>query len=152
MVEYKIDVEPGVQDQLKKWQREMPTFMRSLMQAFASELSGLAAERAGNVLNVITGRLRTSVFARALGDSGLEIGAGSGVTYARIHEFGGTISAKGGGWLRFKGSRGWATVKSVYIPARPYVRPTVEEFFRTGAHQVTAAHVFDVHKRRLGAE
>lgn len=151
MVEYKIDVGGDAIDALKKWEREAPTLMRSMMEAFAARLSGLAAERAGEVLNVITGRLRTSVFARVTGDNGLEIGAGSGVSYAKIHEFGGTISARGGGWLRFKGSQGWATVKSVNIPARPYVRPTVEDFFRTGAYQPIASRVFEEHKRRMGA-
>jgi phage gpG-like protein len=43
--------------------------------------------------------------------------------YASIHQFGGVIHAKDGGYLRFKwgpGAGDWATVVSVTIPARPF--------------------------------
>lgn len=42
------------------------------------------------------------------------------VIYAAIHQFGGIIVPKSGKYLRFKWSGGWATVKSVKIPARPF--------------------------------
>jgi phage gpG-like protein len=43
--------------------------------------------------------------------------------YAAIHQFGGTIHAKNGGYLKFKWGKGahdWAVVDSVKIPARPF--------------------------------
>lgn len=42
--------------------------------------------------------------------------------YAAIHQFGGTIKAKGSGGLRFAiPGLGWRTAKQVEIPARPYL-------------------------------
>lgn len=42
--------------------------------------------------------------------------------YAAIHQFGGTIKAKGAGGLRFAiPGLGWRTVSKVDIPARPYL-------------------------------
>ncbi len=52
----------------------------------------------------------------------------SKIPYAAIQEFGGFIHAKGEGWLRFKTRDGsWHTVKSVQIPAHPYLRPALDE-------------------------
>jgi len=53
---------------------------------------------------------------------------GTNVEYAPIHEFGGVIKAKAGGWLRFQTKDGsWHSVKAVHMPARPFVRPAVDE-------------------------
>jgi hypothetical protein len=51
------------------------------------------------------------------------------VVYGPIHEFGGVIKAKDpAGYLRFQTKDGaWHTVKSVTIPARPHVRPALDE-------------------------
>ncbi|OYZ03497.1 MAG: phage virion morphogenesis protein [Polaromonas sp. 28-63-22] len=47
---------------------------------------------------------------------------GTNVIYAGIHQFGGTIKAKGGGALRFRlPGGGFVTVKKVTIPARPFI-------------------------------
>jgi phage gpG-like protein len=84
----------------------------------------------GRVSRALTGSLAGEVETRAHSvDVVLSSGGKSGfgaVPYARIHEMGGTIRAKGGGWLRFKGNKGWATVKSVDIPARPYLQPALD--------------------------
>jgi phage gpG-like protein len=46
---------------------------------------------------------------------------------ARIHEFGGVIKAKNKPYLVFKTEDGeWHTVRSVTIPARPYLRPAFD--------------------------
>ena len=52
----------------------------------------------------------------------------SNIPYARIHEFGGTIKpAKGKKFLKFKGKDGNDVfVKSVTLPARPYLRPAFD--------------------------
>lgn len=68
------------------------------------------------------GRLRASIAVIRLASMLFSIG--TNVIYAAIHEFGGTIRAKAGKWLRFKTKDGqWHTVKEVTIPARPYMRP-----------------------------
>lgn len=47
------------------------------------------------------------------------------VVYAAIHEFGGTIRPVKGRYLRFQYKGSWHTVKSVTIPARPYLHPAL---------------------------
>ncbi len=65
-----------------------------------------------------TGRLRDSI---QLVVKGNQISVGTNVKYARVHQFGATIRAKGGGYLTFKGAGNWAKVRSVSIPARPFL-------------------------------
>lgn len=53
---------------------------------------------------------------------------GTNLEYAAIHEFGGVIRAKGGGKLTFEVEPGvWRSVRQVTIPARPYLRPALDE-------------------------
>ncbi len=52
---------------------------------------------------------------------------GSNKVYARIQEFGGTIKPKNGKYLRFKGSYGWATVKSVTIKGSLYMTRAIKD-------------------------
>lgn len=53
---------------------------------------------------------------------------GTNLVYAPIQEFGGTIHAKSGGYLVFQTDDGeWHSVRSVNIPARPYMRPGFDE-------------------------
>jgi phage gpG-like protein len=53
---------------------------------------------------------------------------GPHTVYAAIHEFGGIIYPTNGPYLIFRGKDGnWVSVKSVQMPARPYIRPTLDE-------------------------
>ena len=57
---------------------------------------------------------------------------GTDLIYARIQEYGGTIEAKNKPYLVFKTADGsWHRVKSVNIPAHPFLRPAADE--RKGA-------------------
>lgn len=48
-----------------------------------------------------------------------------GTVYARIQELGGTVTAKRTKYLRFQYPKGsWHSVRSVHLPARPYMAPT----------------------------
>lgn len=87
------------------------------------------ASRGRPGLNVVTGNLVNSISTKLTKstDTSAEADVGTGVVYARIHEFGGVIAAKAGGWLRFMVGGQWVTVKSVHIPARPYLRPSCDE-------------------------
>jgi HK97 gp10 family phage protein len=49
-----------------------------------------------------------------------------GVIYAKIHEFGGIIKARSAKFLRFQVEGQWVMTKSVHMPARPYLRPAVD--------------------------
>lgn len=62
--------------------------------------------------------------------------------YAAIHQFGGTIQAKAGGSLKFPlPGGGFAVVKAVRIPARPYL----------GVNDDDRADILDIFERRIGA-
>ncbi len=70
------------------------------------------------------GGLMASVTMRAGRD---QVEVGTNKVYAAIHQFGGTISAKGGGYLSFRIGDGFARVKSVTIPARPFIGISAED-------------------------
>jgi HK97 gp10 family phage protein len=56
------------------------------------------------------------------------VAVGTNLIYAGILEFGGTIESKSGGYLVFKTDDGeWHSVSSVQIPARPYLRPALDQ-------------------------
>ena len=68
----------------------------------------------GQVLKRKTGKLAQSIDHRIAGNR-LEIG--TNMAYGAIHEFGGLAGRK---------------TKRVTIPKRPYLRPSIEEFFQSG--------------------
>lgn len=74
-----------------------------------------------------TGNLRNAITAELEGDEAVTIGPRN-VVYAAIHEFGGTITAKNSPYLVFQTADGaWHKVRSVTMPAKPYMRPAVDE-------------------------
>ena len=79
---------------------------------------------------------KTGTLARSIRwqiESANEVSIGSNVAYAAIHEWGGTITAKNGPFLRFMtDDHHWHMVHSVTIPARPYLRPGILETFEDG--------------------
>lgn len=105
----------------------------------------------GRVLHKVTGKLQNSVTSR-MEDSGDQVvgvvGAGAGVKYAKIHEFGGTIVIhprsqqvyfkynkkldEFGGFARKSRATfaRWVTIPSytIKMPERSYVRSTAREF------------------------
>lgn len=87
--------------------------------------------------NVVTGTLRRSIQvqpARPVGSGTWSGSVGPTVVYARIQEQGGTIRPRRGPFLVFRGEDGGLVhVRQVTIPARPYLRPAVEEFRGRGA-------------------
>ena len=103
------------------------TLVSGTMRRFAEEKgpdgmawkkSGRALAQSGQTLSD-TGRLRQSVHCAATDSKVL---VGTNLKYARIHQFGGTIKAKNGKSLRFRGADGENVfVKKVEIPARPYI-------------------------------
>lgn len=80
-------------------------------------------------LNVDTGNLVNSITVHrgAQTETYADVEVGTGVEYAAIHEFGGVImpiAAKMLSWVD-NGARVFA--KMVHIPARPYLRPAIDE-------------------------
>lgn len=77
-----------------------------------------------------TGALSASIGSEIVGGFGSEIigKVGTNIIYGPIQEYGGTIKAKNKPYLVFRTKDGfWHSVKSVFIPAHPYLRPTLQE-------------------------
>jgi len=83
-----------------------------------------AAKEGGQTLTD-TALLRRSIEYAATPD---KVMVGSNLPYARIHQFGGTITPKKGKYLKFKGLDGEDVfVKEAKIPARPYLGVSAED-------------------------
>lgn len=81
-----------------------------------------------------TGKLRDSIrlskfvqFSPHSGASATITAGSSRVPYASIHELGGTIKATRSKYLTFQVSGRWVKVEQVNIPARPYMKPAMQE-------------------------
>jgi len=85
---------------------------------------GYAAGKKNTRILTESGRLRGSLTFNAGKDS---VNAGTNVIYAAIHNFGGTISAKGGGRLAFFIGGRMVRPTSVTIPARPFAGISAED-------------------------
>jgi HK97 gp10 family phage protein len=59
--------------------------------------------------------------------NGAAVQVGTNVEYAAIHEYGGIITPKTAKALRFKIGDKWVMTQRVQIPARPYLRPALDE-------------------------
>lgn len=71
-----------------------------------------------------TGTLRRSIES---GSKDLSAWVGSNLVYAGIQELGGTIQSRTGSYLTFQIGGSWVKVRTVTIPARPYLEPAVKE-------------------------
>lgn len=108
----------------------VPALFKGMKQAM------LIAERtvrgeylSGKALQRRTGRLRGSITHDVRIEGDRVVGRiGTNVVYGRIHELGGVIKAKNAGYLKFNiPGVGWRMAKSVTIPARPFLRPSLED-------------------------
>lgn len=142
-----------VRDKLKGGWTEMPAGVHSALQASAIDLTShiKTTKLHGQVLKQRSGRLSRSIHAGpvVMEDGAASISVGTNIEYARIHELGGTtkahvIRAKGrslrwvdSGGFTFSAKTGKVVDGFVYrrevqhpgsvIPARPYLRPSMEE-------------------------
>lgn len=91
----------------------------------------------GGVPRFRTGNLHRSIMQERTGPDKRKVGAGAYLPYAAIHEFGGVINHPGGQPFliidgRFvplkKGRKGMGVTKpyTITMPARPYLRPSLE--------------------------
>ncbi|QOW46457.1 MULTISPECIES: phage virion morphogenesis protein [Acinetobacter] len=72
-----------------------------------------------------TGRLQDSIVSRIQGN---RITIGTNVKYAALMHFGGTVKPKGKKFLKFKTPLGgWMFLRSVKIPARPFLGISVDD-------------------------
>ena len=95
------------------------------LEAGAYVIMAHAQENARNQLNKHPlGFLTNSIGVRKEGKT-VQVGV-FGVIYAKIHEFGGVITPRGKKNLAFQVDGQWVFTKKVTIPARPYLRPAVD--------------------------
>jgi phage gpG-like protein len=87
----------------------------------------LSGPRPGK-LQRLTGRLRGNIAHREKlsGDRVTGI-LGTNVIYGRIHELGGEIRPKTAQYLKFQINGRWKSVRKVTMPARPFLRPAMED-------------------------
>lgn len=127
---------------LKTWAKNSPEAIERGLNKAATEIIGTARTQhlsgpkmawgktggfLRSTLAAPTGTLKGSLAKRVSVTAGKIIAqVGSNLKYARIHEYGGTIMAKGSGRLHFVVNGIHYTPKSVKIPERPYLRPSVD--------------------------
>jgi len=108
----------------------VPALAKGMRQAMImAEGTARGEYLSGRALKRRTGRLRGSIThdVRISGDK-VTGRIGSRVIYARIHELGGEIVPRQAKALRFHiPGVGWRTAKRVRIPARPFLRPSIED-------------------------
>ena len=85
----------------------------------------------GQVLKRGSGELANSLKYRHINDYTIEIGPG--VIYGHIHEVGGIIVPRRKKFLAWKDESGkWHFAKSVTIPKRPWLYPSIKDYFDSG--------------------
>ena len=132
-VAVRLDIPPGLERALGAFQppRLDSIFSRSLNRV-ALDIQTIATTRHLRgprpvKVDVVTGALRRSVRVDR-GHLPRFVEVGSDLVYAPVHEFGATIRARGGGFLTFKLRDGsFRRVRSVTIPARPWLQPAIKD-------------------------
>ncbi len=122
-----IGFEEFARDMGKLSEAARKTTALDALEAGAAVIQAYAQDNIRNKLNKRpTGFLANSVTVKRQ-EKVVHVGV-FGVVYAKIHEFGGVIQARGKKTLTFIGDDGKRVfVKKVVMPARPYLRPAVDE-------------------------
>jgi len=140
MVKYSVDLETGpLVKKLKRLGRDMPEINRGILGDLADAVVTRADSKylSGGRPNLRrpTGHLAQSLTYR-VGKDFAEVG--TNLVYAAIHEFGGTIKPKNGQYLKFEINGKTIFAKQVTIPARPYLKPALNDIFASGKAQLIA--------------
>lgn len=135
MISYRVDYDDSkVSAMFKKLADDMPEINRRILGVLSEEVVSRSQKdylSGGHPLNRRTGKLAQSITYKVAKDYA-EVG--SNIVYAPVHEFGATIRPGAKGFLAWKGQGGeWIfTKKPVVIPARPYLRPALDDVFQSG--------------------
>lgn len=123
----------SVLDKVKKLKYRVAAVNRMALALVCEDVISTSSSKylAGQVLHRRSGRLANSLEYRLIGDWEAEVG--SRLIYAAIHEYGGEIRPVRARFLRFQiGDKIIFTKGPVLIPARPYLKPALDETFNTG--------------------
>lgn len=94
-----------------------------------------------NQSGILEGGINIVDYAVETGDGAKGVWGVNDVVYARIQELGGTIVPRNGQALHFKLPNGkFVTVKSVTLPARPYLRPAGDAIYPKLPAAIRAAY------------
>ena len=111
---------------------EASKFRKGMRKGLIEAMSFLESEvkksfGSGNAPKVRSGKLRSSIKSSIKEEGNTSVGTiGSDLVYAPIQEYGGIIEARLAPYLMIQIGDRWAKVKSVRIPARPFLGPTIE--------------------------
>lgn len=145
---YKIEIEKQISDDLRRLEVGQQRLRRMIVRRIAEKALSRSQKNylTGQVLNIRSGRLRSSGFVRMEGN---DAAVGFGVKYARIHEEGGDIYPKRAKALKFKVGDRWVTTQHVKMPKRPYAKPAIEDTFRSDAGRIANRTFVELLRRQV---
>jgi phage gpG-like protein len=146
MIEYRIDYEDQkVADMFKKLEDDMPEINHRILGVLSGEVIEQSVMRyVQPQFHHPTGKLAQSLDYKVYGGSYAEIG--TNLVYAPVQEFGATIRPGAKGFLAWQDrmTGKWIyTRKPVTIPARPYLRPALDDIFASGRAVVSIERVLN---------
>ena len=129
MSDYTVKLE-GTEELLENLKR-INSDIRTSVAVKAVNAGGIQIENKAKInAPVLTSALRNSImtvsYLSADGKAVAEVGPQRGLVYARIQEFGGTITARNHKYLTFKSKYGWRRKKSVKIIGKHYLGRAIE--------------------------
>lgn len=119
------------QKQLGDFKNKMPQVARRMMAKVSQGIRKTVRTEylRGSVLDKETGNLYKKIKYKTKKDFTAYITASA--YYATTHEQGATIEAKKGKYLTFKIGEEWKKVKKVVVPQRQFLKPVIQDYFRT---------------------
>ena len=126
-----------VRKALQRLARKNPRMVRAVLDRWAETVIGIAEDKYLNAapgdrrhLHSRTGRLSSSLRKWFAGNE--KVYVGTNVKYAAIHEYGGVIRPRRAQYLRWKDRDGqWHMARKVRIPARPYLKTSIRDLFKS---------------------
>jgi phage gpG-like protein len=111
------------------------TAVKVTLTTFTRTEDEITPSKPGQPPALVTGDLRRSIRRTppvlvAPGRAGCQVG--SLLVYAPVHEYGTTIRAKNGAYLKFKYGGSWHAVRKVTIPKRPFLATATRRLTETG--------------------
>ncbi len=126
-----LRVIPPADDPLARFLERLPRALRRALERSLEHALATARRRmapGGGGPRIRSGRLSRSLHTRVRERPGGLVGElWSDVPYAGVQEYGAVIQARKARYLKFRVQGRWVQVRRVVIPARPYLRPALEE-------------------------
>jgi len=131
MIAFHIDIPRN--DPLRPLKTDLPRIERLILGRMGEKVVAQTTKEylRGQALARRSGTLANSLKYRWVNAYTIEVGPG--VIYGRIHEEGGVIVPKNKPFLAWKDEAGeWCFARSVTIPKRPWLYPSIKDYFESG--------------------